>query len=370
MTAPDGPERRGAQGTARRAARKVDLDRLGRLEEERDFLLRSLEDLEAEHEAGDLDAPDYEALRDDYTARAAAVLRAIDEDRATIAAAPRASRGRALAWIVGVVAFGVVAGLLLAQASGTRTDGETATGDIRQSTRNLLLEAQRRFVDGDVEGAVAAYDEVLAMAPTDVEALTYKAWVGRNGGVLDDQAALVLLDEAVAVDGDYVDARIFRAVVLTAGGRSAEAAADLFVVGVDGVPAGMGPMVASLAVDVADARLADGDAAMANEVLDLALALAPDDVRALVARGLLLGRAASAADGEDRSLLIERSIDAFDRAAAVDPEEPFVLLARATVLAELGRVGEAEAALDDLDALDPAPDVAAEADRLRDRLDG
>lgn len=45
------------------------------LEEEREFFLRSLQDLEAERAAGDIDEVDYLALRDDYTARAAEVLR-------------------------------------------------------------------------------------------------------------------------------------------------------------------------------------------------------------------------------------------------------------------------------------------------------
>ena len=57
----------------------MDLDALAELEEERDFLLRSLDDLEAEREAGDLEPDDYETLRDDYTRRAAAILRSIEE---------------------------------------------------------------------------------------------------------------------------------------------------------------------------------------------------------------------------------------------------------------------------------------------------
>ena len=40
------------------------------LEDQRDFLLRSLEDLEREQAAGDVDQHDYEVLKDDYTARA------------------------------------------------------------------------------------------------------------------------------------------------------------------------------------------------------------------------------------------------------------------------------------------------------------
>ena len=39
------------------------------LEEERDFLLRSLEDLEREHAAGDVDETDYVALKDGYAVR-------------------------------------------------------------------------------------------------------------------------------------------------------------------------------------------------------------------------------------------------------------------------------------------------------------
>jgi hypothetical protein len=59
------------------------------LEEERDFFLRSLRDLEAEHDAGDIDDIDYAALHDDYTVRAADVLRRLaDLDRAPAPAAP------------------------------------------------------------------------------------------------------------------------------------------------------------------------------------------------------------------------------------------------------------------------------------------
>ena len=62
----------------------LNMDRAA-LVEERDFLLRSLRDLEAEHGVGDIGDVDYQNLRDDYTARAAAVLR-------TLAAEP--SNGR------------------------------------------------------------------------------------------------------------------------------------------------------------------------------------------------------------------------------------------------------------------------------------
>ncbi|HYZ97739.1 MAG TPA: hypothetical protein VE575_03240, partial [Acidimicrobiales bacterium] len=60
------------------ATRGLDPDALAALEEQRDFLLRSLEDLEREHDAGDVDDHDYAALKDDYTARAARTIRAIE----------------------------------------------------------------------------------------------------------------------------------------------------------------------------------------------------------------------------------------------------------------------------------------------------
>ncbi len=46
-------------------------------EEERDFLLRSLDDLDAERAAGNIDDETYERLHDDYTARAAIAVRAM-----------------------------------------------------------------------------------------------------------------------------------------------------------------------------------------------------------------------------------------------------------------------------------------------------
>ena len=46
---------------------------------ERDVLLASLEDLERERDAGDLSEEDYALLRGRYTARAAEVLRALEE---------------------------------------------------------------------------------------------------------------------------------------------------------------------------------------------------------------------------------------------------------------------------------------------------
>ena len=64
-------------------------DRLAQLEEERAFLLGSIRDLDREHEVGDVDDADYQTVRDGYVARAAAVLREIDEGRSAMPARVR-----------------------------------------------------------------------------------------------------------------------------------------------------------------------------------------------------------------------------------------------------------------------------------------
>ena len=104
--------------------------------EERDFLLGSLDDLEAEYAAGDLDDADYESLKADYTTRAARVLRAIEAgstrtDRGTDSEANR------LMWLAGITVVATLAGILVAQFSGSRTLNDTITGEIRVTTREL-----------------------------------------------------------------------------------------------------------------------------------------------------------------------------------------------------------------------------------------
>ena len=238
MTATDGPvtDRAGADagaggdmaagdlGPGAPARRRLDPDALAALVDERDFLLRSLDDLEREHDAGDVGDDDYETLKDDYTARAARAIRAIDAHRARAGTRRPRSVRRLVATVAGVVAFAVLAGVLVAQASGRRGSGDALTGDIRESTRASLAEAVQLATEGDYDGAIAVYDDVLADDPGNVEALTYKGWFQFLEG---DSAGIDSLIAATEADPEYPPTHAFLAVILDRAGRPEAALAAL-----------------------------------------------------------------------------------------------------------------------------------------------
>lgn len=238
------------------ARRDLDPDALAALEEERSFLLRSLDDLEREHEVGDVDDVDYVALKDDYTARAAAVIRSIDQ-RQTARAQVRAPRrrGRTLAWVAVLLVASVALGVFVAQSSGRREAGDSVSGDIRSTSRDQLLQARTVMGEGRFTDAIAAYDQVLADQPANTEALTYKGWLlfltsRQTSDPADTQVLLArakeLLDNALTIDPTYGDALIFRAQVLRALGFDEQALADLDAVQPGSYPVDMQPFVDNL----------------------------------------------------------------------------------------------------------------------------
>jgi tetratricopeptide (TPR) repeat protein len=194
------------------------------LEDQRDFLLRSLDDLEREHDAGDVDDVDYETLKDDYTARAARTIRSIEAREAKAAAAAsgrsgrsrRSSRRLVLA-VAGVAAFALLAGVLVAQAAGRRGAGEALTGDIRETTRAKLENALSLAADGHYDEAIKVYDDVLEDQPDNVEAMTFKGWFQLQSG--DGQGVVTLID-AVEIDPDYPATHAFLAVAFEKLGRN------------------------------------------------------------------------------------------------------------------------------------------------------
>jgi tetratricopeptide (TPR) repeat protein len=333
---------------------KLDPGSSAALAEQRDFLLTSLDDLERERAAGDIDEIDYRELRDDYTARTAAVLRAIDAQQVPSRPARPGTRSRdrrrVLAWIVGVAVVGLLAGLLMAQASGRRGTGETLSGDIRESSRQLLADADAAFAAGDIDAAIEAYDAVLAAEPANAEALTYRGSLLYGQGRTEE--GIEQIRQATEVDETFVDGWSFLLVTLDLEGRADEGLAEIA-----GLVAGGGTDVAGA---VAQQLAAQDQALLAIQVYDQVLAAEPENLEALTYRGWLLHLAE----------LDDEALDYLDRALVVDPAMPDALAFRAIVLRDLGRLEDARESLAAFDATDP-PELMrqlVDASDLRDEL--
>ena len=192
----------------------TDPDRVARLEEERRFLLRSLSDLDLELAVGDVDGHDYEVLRDGYTARAAAVLREIDEGRSALAPPRRAKPVVFFAWVAGVLAVAVLSGWLVARSAGQRIAGQSLTGGEAIDDVAAKLAAARSMLQaGDFVGALGQFQQVNELEPDNAEARTYTAWlIVLTSPSLDDatraealEAAMTAFDRVIADEPGYAD---------------------------------------------------------------------------------------------------------------------------------------------------------------------
>lgn len=191
----------------------------GRLEYERDFLLTSLQDLENEMAAGDLDPGDYATLKDSYTARAADVLRRLTEE-----ALPSSTpRSRTWIWIVGSLVIAAVLAVVLVGGSDERLPGQTMTGGSGDGSVSSLLVQARSLGMSDIPRVLDIYGQVLSIEPDNVEALTYFGWFSVLSAVQsegDDSASqrlesgLLLLRQATVTDPDYADAHCFLGISL------------------------------------------------------------------------------------------------------------------------------------------------------------
>lgn len=232
--------------------------------DERAFLLRSLRDLEEERDAGDLDPVDYEALRSRYTARAAAVLRALagpvppagPASDAPIPGATSGAAGAAIAvqptggastesgapspvaagsgragapgpvaagggragapdptaampsdllarrrrrrrWLVGgaVACFAAAAVVVVVGALGIGLPGNPVTGSLtltrQQQVQRLLAQGETALLQNDSVTALAAFDQALAIDPTQPEALSEAGWLQFAAGVRAHNRTLV-----------------------------------------------------------------------------------------------------------------------------------------------------------------------------------
>lgn len=363
-------------GTGKGSAAKraqLDPDRLAALEEERDFLLRSMDDLDRELAAGDVTDADHAVLRDDYTARAAEVLRAIEDHRDAVErAAPRPSRWRTAGILAAVLAASVAVGVVLANVAGVRGSGGTATGTAG-TLRERLAECQPLAFQ-EAERGIRCYDDILRTSPDNTEALTYRGWARIRSG--DGTGGDADLARVIQLDPRYPDAYVFRAVSRKRAGDWAGAKKELDAFYALDPPKGAQSILEQMGTeyeieyqlldpsvrtcfDLTQQFLqANGDGAGSTTTtttpprptptlldilrcLDSAAAARPGDPDPLLLRGFLLATSGV-------SELVAQAGSTIDRAVAAAPADPTARLLRA---AYRNQNGDAPGALADLDAL-------------------
>jgi hypothetical protein len=175
-------------------------------------LLRSITDLDREHQYGDVDDADYQTLRDGYTARAATVLRAIEAGQEQGGQRRRRRPKVIAAWIVGTLAVASLAGWLVARTSGQRLPGQAISGGLPGDEVALKLTEARQFLGVDAQQAIARYQQVLEIDPKNSEAMTYTGWLIAQSGASAASAGAEILRGAIKLDPTYADPHCFLAI--------------------------------------------------------------------------------------------------------------------------------------------------------------
>jgi tetratricopeptide (TPR) repeat protein len=159
-------------------------------------------------------------------------------------------RWRTPAIIGAVAAFAVIAGVLVARASGQRLPGNSLTGTVPNNKidQELVLAVQQ-FQKGDAIDAIKTYDQILSVQPTNVEALTYKGWLLRLAGSQAGNTQLIdegfsSIQEAERVDPSYPDPHFFAGEILLRDKNDPKDAITEFQTYLaDNPPSDMGPEV-------------------------------------------------------------------------------------------------------------------------------
>jgi hypothetical protein len=205
------------------------------LEDEREFLQRSLDDADREHQAGDLSDGDHAALITRDRGRLRDVEAALERlgpapasaDGGAAESAPMVGSPRSGWRQIGVVGccvlmvVGVV--ILVVHATQTRQPGQSSSGSISQSQAQLieqqLGEAQTFQEANQTLAALELYNKVLSEDPSDPDALANAGWLQWKSGFADDSVKVMRtgrteVQRAVRIAPLNADAHLYLGVIL------------------------------------------------------------------------------------------------------------------------------------------------------------
>ena len=241
------------------------------LADERDFLRRSLEDADREHEAGDLSDEDHALLTARDSARLveveAALARlgpeALPEQAAEDADGRPSDRSALPLWRrIGIVAASllIVSGIavLVVHSVQGRQPGQFSSGSVTlslaQQITQQLSQALTLNNQGNQEGALQLYDKVLSEDPSNPAALAYAGYIQWNVGSGAHVASLsgigrAEVQKAVQVAPSYYEGHLFLGLILeNQDHNDAGAVAQFNDFLADGPPSAELPQVAPLLV--------------------------------------------------------------------------------------------------------------------------
>jgi hypothetical protein len=206
------------------------------LEEELSYLRRSIEDLKAEHSAGDVSDRDYERLLARYETQAMETEHSLGA-QAPASVEPGTPSGRSgsggnrirtvlstrrARLVTGWAAFScfVAAAVLLGMVfAGVGPFASTPPLSVQARVQIMLAEASVLGSRGEITQALATYDRVLELRPTQPVALAEGGWLARLSGLSQHDGALVRngdaeIEAAVRADPGYALARAYDGVML------------------------------------------------------------------------------------------------------------------------------------------------------------
>jgi tetratricopeptide (TPR) repeat protein len=189
----------------------------------------SLDDAGRERDAGELADADYSAIVEREKRALAQARHDLEklavraEDVASVVPTGSAVRHRPRSrLLISLVCFALAAGVLVWANLGLRQAGTSATGGLNltqsQKMQQLLIEGEDDVANGDGVAALSAFQQVLTISPTNVDALTETGWLDFSAGSSSANAAVVahgvsLLRRAVLLAPNQAAPRLYYALV-------------------------------------------------------------------------------------------------------------------------------------------------------------